>query len=355
MAEGEDKGLSIPRLTRKNYNGWKARVKADLLAKGIWEAIVGYATEPDVADQAERTRRHKNNLTALSVIMRTVSDDLINDIADVELADEAWTLLDKICNENSLYGATVKLRELTSLVKTDDISIQEYCNKITNMNRQLEKNDLGFNTKQLAAICLTGLPKEKYQITIKTLIANPDNLEMSIVKQHLLEEEEENGGVAESAGKSHQVLRTEKREPSKRTNQKKGTSWRSQADGDKPNFKNRYPDSEKKVDRSNRRYFCYCCGDESHLAADCPKAKESAAKKASASVATREHISLCARKDVPSNDGTWLLDCSASDHMTSRRDLMKDFKASGGEVELGDGAPLKILGIGSVVIHMSEE
>jgi len=66
----------------------------------------------------------------------------------------------------------------------------------------LEKNGLGFNKKQLAAIFLSGLPK-KYESTVKTLLANPENLDMPKVKQHFLEEEEEQTNY--SLASSHHV------------------------------------------------------------------------------------------------------------------------------------------------------
>ncbi|KAG8237808.1 hypothetical protein J437_LFUL002416, partial [Ladona fulva] len=62
-----------------------------------------------------------------------------------------------------------------------------------------------------------------------------------------------------------------------------------------------------------------------------------------ATVVTREHIALCAKKCTPSDGGVRLLDCTASDHMTYRRDLLRDFSEASGEVAMGDGAPLKII------------
>jgi len=82
-------------------------------SKGCWEAVIGYADDPGVMpDEIEVRRRHRNNLTALTIIMRTVSDELINDIMDFELTDEAWTALEGISYKNSLYGAMVKLKDL---------------------------------------------------------------------------------------------------------------------------------------------------------------------------------------------------------------------------------------------------
>jgi hypothetical protein len=75
------------------------------------------------------------------------------------------------------------------------------------LNRLLKRNDLGFSDRQLAAICLTGLPKPKYEITVKTLIAQPNNLQMAVVKQYLLEEEEQEN---QDEDEEHQVLKVKR-------------------------------------------------------------------------------------------------------------------------------------------------
>lgn len=161
MAENSEIGINgIPKLNRKNWNAWKARVKTELLAKEAWEAVQGYAEKEGGTSLAESRRRNKANLTAMAVIMRTVGDELINDITDFEAAKEAWDHLEKVCCENTDYGAATKFRELASFRKTPEMSIQSYCNTVMDMNRSLARNDLSLNDKQLAAVCLTGLPKE---------------------------------------------------------------------------------------------------------------------------------------------------------------------------------------------------
>jgi hypothetical protein len=41
--------------------------------------------------------------------VRIVNGELINDIQDCNEAREAWGILDKVCNENTEYGAMIKL------------------------------------------------------------------------------------------------------------------------------------------------------------------------------------------------------------------------------------------------------
>lgn len=173
---------------------------------------------------------------------------------------------------------------------------------------------------------------------------------MAIVKQYLLEDEEERSKHTEE---KHQVLKTTKKYPKKNANKnckERDSDEQNNDGGRKPKY--------HKNKLHNYKFWCYACGGEGYIAANCAKhqdEKKEESKKVTASVAIREHVSLCARRNIPSDDGVWLLDCGASDHMTNQRDLLKDFQETSGEVELGDGAPLKILGKGKVTLHMSDE
>jgi gag-polypeptide of LTR copia-type/Zinc knuckle len=337
---GHDHSFTIPKLTLKNYNGWMVRVKSDMLLRECWEAICGYEDVPQAQlSQVETRKRVRSNLTALSLILRSVSDELITDVMDCESAKEAWDTLDRLCNDNSLYGSMLKLRELTHLEKTDDLSVTDYCSQIVNLNRVLKKNNIEFSDKQLAGICLTGLP-DSYEILIKTLTSQSKELTMAVVKKQLLEHEEERKRHCGENSK-HQALKSSR----------KGQLQQSKKEGEP---------TQKSGKGKPRRFWCYACGGEGHIASKCPKHDESTAergeqKKATATVVTREHVSLCAKRNVPNNGGVWLLDCGASDHMTNRRDLIHDFEEMHGVVEVGDGAPLQIAGKGKVTLQMSDQ
>lgn len=100
-------------------------------------------TEED-GGTSEARRRNKANLTAMAVIMRTVGDELINDIADYETAKEAWEHLERVCCENTDYDAAIKFRELASLRKTPEMPIQLYCNTMMDMNRSFSEKRFKF-------------------------------------------------------------------------------------------------------------------------------------------------------------------------------------------------------------------
>ena len=85
-----------------------------------------------------------------------------------------------------------------------------------------------------------------------------------------------------------------------------------------------------------------------------PEKKEEE-KKGQASVMTREHKVLSMKKNVTKGFGLWILDGGATDHMTNRKDLFVDMKPLTGKVEVGDGHPIDIEGIGTVKLNISSE
>ncbi|XP_046384954.1 uncharacterized protein LOC124155279 [Ischnura elegans] len=243
--------FTIPKLTRDNYPAWKVTVKTEMLRLERYKAIIGYDDPPVYEPSAaEIRRRRKQNLTALSLIMRSTGKDLMNDILDYEQASEAWAELEKQCHQNTEYGAMLKLKELTSIIK-GGMSMQEYFHTIVNLNRMLRLNNLDVTDRQLAYLCLSGLPPE-YEITVKTLVTQPSKMQVGIIKQVLLEQETEVNIRGES---QHQALKTTKNQDKKCTS---GNSSRGRFSK-----------------RKQHRYFCYACGQEGHMANACPKVKDS--------------------------------------------------------------------------------
>lgn len=83
----------IPKLTRSDYNTRKARLKSEF---EYLDSVTGYVdTVCSTLAQAGTRCRVKNNPTALALIMRNASDDLINDITKIESSGVGWKKLHK--------------------------------------------------------------------------------------------------------------------------------------------------------------------------------------------------------------------------------------------------------------------
>ncbi|KAG8240317.1 hypothetical protein J437_LFUL000792 [Ladona fulva] len=78
-------------------------------------------------------------------------------------------------------------------------------------------------------------------------------------------------------------------------------------------------EANSKPGKEKLKFWCYTCGGEGHIATQCSKREEVLqmdSQNAVATVVTREHIALSAKKCALSDGGVRLLDCAASDYMT---------------------------------------
>lgn len=96
------------------------------------------------------------------------------------------------------------------------------------------------------------MPSE-YKITVKTLLTQSEKLKISIVKQVLLEEEKK----MERKSSQHKACRAAKDSTQGQPRGKGSGRRRGRGRGG-----------------SGYRNFCYSCGDENHIARNCPKIAE---------------------------------------------------------------------------------
>ena len=85
------KNANIPRLNKGNYYAWSRRVKSELVEKNGWIAIEPGYGNVNPSDYNEVQSRA--NRKALSFMLKYVSDDYIEDIGELEKAEEAWNKL----------------------------------------------------------------------------------------------------------------------------------------------------------------------------------------------------------------------------------------------------------------------
>lgn len=347
----------FPVLNSNNHFAWSLRVKAELLLRDAWEAIVGYEDALDASlTQGEVRRRARSNTIALSILYKTVGDEFLGDIADCTTAREAWKILDDLCNSEGLVNGAMVLKELTHCTKTPEMPIQEYFAKMHNLQKRAAKGGFELSDKQVAGIILGNLPEE-YQGFIQSWEIDSSKLSTTLLKSKLITAEKKLQLMGEIGEDKHHAFRTVKKP------EMKGKP-RTQSIGEGSKVKNGKGDETNRFRNysNDKRFWCYACGKEGHISKNCPRKKEHEGerivveqKKASTAIVSREFVSLCAKRKVPDGQGVWLLDCGASDHMCPRRELFHHLEPMEGEVEVGDGAPLRIEGKGSVMLNISDE
>lgn len=78
-----------------NYFVWKIRIKAEFMVRKLWDIVDGKEKQPIGRNINPNLVSSFNNRSqeALSILLRSVGDDFLLHIGNIELPFEAWKLL----------------------------------------------------------------------------------------------------------------------------------------------------------------------------------------------------------------------------------------------------------------------
>lgn len=79
------------KLSSDNYHTWSIRVRAALVQKGCWEAIV-----PGFSNREMNEREKQTDNKALTYLFLIVEDNYLDDIGTCRTAKEAWNTLQEM-------------------------------------------------------------------------------------------------------------------------------------------------------------------------------------------------------------------------------------------------------------------
>ncbi|XP_074373447.1 uncharacterized protein LOC141713772 [Apium graveolens] len=82
-------GLSYPMLTKSNYASWSIKIKVNMQAHGVWEAIDPKDPKGKVVEKIDKV--------ALAVIYQGVPEDILLSLAEKNTAKEAWVAIKTMC------------------------------------------------------------------------------------------------------------------------------------------------------------------------------------------------------------------------------------------------------------------
>ena len=369
-------------LTDENYFAWSVKSKAFLMHKGCWDAVdPGFSTEDSEAgfDSAQRKKNH----SALAHILLSVSDRYIDYIGECATAKKAWTVLQNMHEKFDVYNQIEFLEELTTIRKGDDMTMREYVAKVKDLCRKVRKAGVTFNDHTLAIFLLRGLPRDRYEIFVRSITTNNAVLTMEEVVSKM-ETEEKRLNREDRCDDIHpKALKGLRREPPK------GTFWPKKRDSSRAEsqicFTCKQPGHISKCcprvleAKGKGTVVCFVCREIGHIASYCPQVQKKGAncsktnpkiREARASVEEKEDgeielakTSLVKVKALMVTDRgnerkvmKWFVDSGASEHMTPHREILTNFDSNTkGIVDVANGHELKICGKGSAELKLSDE
>jgi CHAD domain-containing protein len=118
------------KLNETNYYVWKQKMEMILQIRDLWEVVKSGVSSGD-------QQGSQKSLKAKAIIGLTLADSQLVHIRNAKTAQEAWDKLEKVHAGRNLMRRLRLRREFFSLKKSDEESIQQYINKISELRDKL--------------------------------------------------------------------------------------------------------------------------------------------------------------------------------------------------------------------------
>jgi hypothetical protein len=161
---GSSSHIVYPTLTTTNYIEWAMIMKINLRAQGLWEAVCGMGEPNDREDMA-----------ALSALLRAVPPEMVPVLANKDTSKEAWEAVKLMrMGVNRARTATAQRlrKEFEQIAFKDGESLDSFGMRITNLANNLRSLGDDVDEVKIVQKFLREVPKQYSQIacSIETLL-----------------------------------------------------------------------------------------------------------------------------------------------------------------------------------------
>lgn len=300
---------------REDYGEWKFKIKMYLMHEKLWETICGY---PD-GDQTSKETRTRNDQLALAKICMTLNGPAITHVRKCKSASEAWQALAAAYEDKSMGRRLSLERRLYRLeLKDFDNNIEAYIDAVLATAQDLSDIGKDIEDASLAAIILGGLT-ERYVPLIMTLENSNTPITTELVKGRLLSEvSKQNMELNNMNGALRTLEQSTSSTPATKSSQKR---------------------------KNKKKIVCYNCKEPGHKSPDCPHKNKDNKGANAVTLSSALNIVQKEQRDI------WYIDSGATNHMTSREDVLQNVKklyTEASKVTVANGEKVDCTGVGEV-------
>eukprot|EP00795_Rhopilema_esculentum_P007998 gene7998-biopygen1703 len=332
MAEIGDK-FEIEKLDRSNWPTWKFQMKHLLMAKDVWDHVDGTISLPD-DNTASRATYEKAKQKAMATLVMGIQSNLIYLVTSCETPKDLWDTLKAYFERDTIANKLFLKRQYFTSKMLEGQSVQDHLKRMKEIADKLHALGSTVAEEEQVVALLISLPPS-YTTLVTALEAKGDELSLAFVQQALINEEQKKQAFKATA--------TTKINRDSALHLEKGIS--------RP-FKGK----------------CYNCGKEGHKSFECHKRKQ---VRPSNSFKNETHNAKTAGKEADDDSDSqlflaenkqtenetnrqWILDSGASQHMTSNKLLLINYREFNQPelVKLGDGQTVEARGSGRAQITM---
>ncbi|CAI5784466.1 Hypothetical predicted protein [Podarcis lilfordi] len=192
MADGQE-SFSVPfeKLNGSNWEEWSRKLKAWLVAKGLWEATqgppqqaaAGAAAAVVAAAQASQRKDQK----ALGAIVLSLEGSQLPLVEGLETAQEAYQALERVHHRTTAGAKIHTTRSLFELKLRPGDSIRQHVTKMLSVFNKLRLLQVNFTEELKVYILLSSLDKSYDNLSLTLESMNPADLTLQYVtRQHFL-------------------------------------------------------------------------------------------------------------------------------------------------------------------------
>jgi hypothetical protein len=264
----------------------------------------------------------------LSGILSSMIEDVLQDVVAAKSSREVWDSLQKKF-ASSTKACTVQICVELTTAKKHDLSAVDFFHKITGLAAELAAADAPLRDEEVLSYLLASLPAE-YDPFVTSMTTKAEALSLDDVFAHL---------VAFEARKLQHLADLQ-------LNHGASVNYVGRRRGGRGGQSRGGAPSHGERRGNNPRPECQICGRVSHTAVKCWYRMDESFQDEHPSAALASTSSYKV-------DPNWYSDTGATDHITSDLDRLtvRDQYQGNGMVQVGNGAGLKIMHVGSYSIN----
>ncbi|CAI5768991.1 Hypothetical predicted protein [Podarcis lilfordi] len=195
MADGQE-SFSVPfeKLNGSNWEEWSRKLKAWLVAKGLWEATQGppqqAAAGAAAAVAAAAQASQRKDPKALGAIVLSLEGSQLPLVEGLETAQEAYQALERVHHRTTAGAKIHTTRSLFELKLRPGDSIRQHVTKMLSVFNKLRLLQVNFTEELKVYILLSSLDKSYDNLCLTLESMNPADLTLQYVTGRLCDEEE---------------------------------------------------------------------------------------------------------------------------------------------------------------------
>ena len=318
-----------------NFNLWQQLVYDLLIQQDLSLTLDGPKLDSVTASDWLRLQRK-----ATSTIRSCLSDSALYHVLGENDPAQLWEKLGKRFASKLMMSRLALKRKLFGLRMAEGTDLSAHIDCFNQLITDLRKIEEEFFDENKVIFLLVSLP-DSYDHLVTTLLHGSKAPDLEDVITTLMEYYQRKKGAEDNHGEALYVKngkergrQKEKGKQGERSRSKSRTNW----------LKNQ---------------TCHKCHQKGHLRRDCPKMKNGKANVYETSTVNVAKAEEGCNRDVFSaliatNEivDSWILDSGCSYHICPHDDLFHSYSSATGIVSMGNKAPCRVVGVGTVKIRM---